>query len=86
VFLWIVPAAARGEWQGGEWRWQIEQNFQEIAVEGVRGGRAAAVTGARLSGRDISWDVDGASFRGRVEAGRIVGELGGTPLLLEKLR
>jgi precorrin-6B methylase 2 len=86
LYLWIVPANARGSWQGGEWRFQVAQNFQEIEVEGARDGRPAPVRSARLSGRDVSWDAAGEKFRGRVEGGRIVGELGGKPLVLEKLR
>lgn len=86
IFLWIVPAAARGKWQGGGWRLRIQQNFQEIELEGARGGLPVPITGARLSGRDISWEAAGARFRGRVEAERIVGELGATPLVLERLR
>ena len=37
IFLWIVPAKARGAWRaaspGGDWRLQVDQNFQEIEVE-----------------------------------------------------
>jgi SAM-dependent methyltransferase len=86
LYLWIVPASARGTWQGGEWRFRIEQNFQQVDVEGARAGRAVPITDARLSGRDISWDAAGARFRGRIDGARIVGELGGTPLALERLR
>jgi precorrin-6B methylase 2 len=85
LYLWVVPAATRGKWQGGEWRLQVEQNFQEIEVDGTRGGRTVPITGARLSGRDISWEADGARFRGRVEGERIVGELGSAPLVLQRL-
>jgi SAM-dependent methyltransferase len=86
LYLWIVPASARGTWQGGEWRLRIGQNFQEIEVDAAHGGRTVPVTGARLSGRDIAWDAAGAGFRGRIEAERMAGELGGAPLVLERLR
>jgi len=86
LYLWIVPASARGTWQGGDWRLRIEQNFQEIEVDATRGGRTVRIAGARLSGRDIAWDAAGTGFRGRVEGERIVGELGRAPLLLERLR
>ena len=69
LLLWIVPADVRGAWEGNGRRFVIEQNYQQIEVDGVAG---------RLSGNDISW----GQFRGRVDGGRIVGEMGGKPLIL----
>ncbi len=73
LYLWIVPADVRGVWRGEGRRFTIEQNYQQIEVDGVNG---------RLSGRAISW----GQFRGRVEGERIVGELGSRPLVLERQR
>jgi precorrin-6B methylase 2 len=70
LFLWIVPADVRGTWVGAGQRLRIEQNYQEIEVDGGRG---------TLSGNDISW----GKFRGRVEGDRIVGE-GGLVLMRER--
>ena len=69
LLLWIVPADVRGVWQGDGHRFAIEQNYQQIEVDGIAG---------KLSGNDISW----GQFRGRVDGGRIVGEMGGKPLIL----
>lgn len=78
--LWIVPADVRGEWRGGPWRLRIEQNFQEIEIEG-----AAAAT---LAGRDIAWRIGDAGFRGRVEGNSITGEVTRegrkTPLVMKR--
>ena len=63
LYLWIVPADVRGTWNGGGRRLRIEQNYQEIEVDGVSG---------KLSGNDITW----SGFRGRVQGERIVGEDG----------
>ncbi|HYL91169.1 MAG TPA: methyltransferase domain-containing protein [Burkholderiales bacterium] len=63
LFLWIVPADVRGTWAGAGQRLRIEQNYQEIDVDGVRGV---------LAGNAVSW----AGFRGRVEGNRIVGDDG----------
>ena len=60
LYLWIVPADVRGTWTGGGQRVRIEQNYQEVEVDGAPG---------RLSGNDISW----GKFRGRVQGDRIVG-------------
>ena len=70
LYLWIVPADVRGVWRGPDMQVRIEQNYQQIDVEGARN--------AVLSGRDIGWD----GFKGRVEGNRIVGELGGRPVTL----
>jgi SAM-dependent methyltransferase len=86
LYLWIVPAEARGAWQGGEWRLRIHQNYQEIEVEGTQGGKPVAVSGAKLTGRDIAWEMQGKRFRGRVEGERIAGELSGTPFTLTRAR
>ena len=63
LFLWIVPADVRGLWKGGGQQVRIEQNYQEIDVDGERGS---------LAGNAISW----GKFRGRVEGNRIVGDDG----------
>jgi hypothetical protein len=88
IFMWIVPAQARGEWQGREVRLRISQNYQEIDVEGEMAGRPLAVKEARLQGTAISFSGEGYSYRGRIGTGRITGELtrggGTTPLVLEK--
>ena len=68
----IVPADVRGVWRGPGVQVRIEQNYQQIDVEGVRN--------AVLSGRDISWE----GFKGRVDGDRIVGELGGRPIELRR--
>ena len=78
LYLWVVPADVRGVWRGGGQRLRIEQNYQEIDVEGA--------TEASLSGSEISWIGKDMEFRGRVEGDRIVGDLGGKPLVLTRLR
>jgi len=88
IFLWLVPAEARGAWQGRDVRLRIAQNFQEIEIEGEAGGRPLAVKQAKLEGTALSFSGEGFDFRGRVGTDRIVGELrrGGTasPVVLTK--
>lgn len=90
IFLWVVPADARGLWVeggvgGGQapgWRLRIDQNYQRIEVEGA--------ARASLSGRDIAWEKDGASFRGTLEGDRMSGTLTrqgrAEPLVLRRAR
>jgi SAM-dependent methyltransferase len=68
LYLWIVPAEVRGTWVARGRRLRIEQNYQQVDVEGA--------SGARLRGSDIAWQWPEGRFSGRVEGGRIVGELG----------
>jgi len=94
LHLWIVPAQARGQWRSsgssraGGWRIRIEQNHQEITLEGSADGAPLEFDQATLTGREIAWRVRGARFRGRVEGERIVGELASAertlPLVLER--
>jgi precorrin-6B methylase 2 len=70
LYLWVVPADVRGIWTGGGKRLRIEQNYQEIDVDGIAG---------KVMGNDITW----GQFRGRVEGGKIVG---GRGLVLERER
>ncbi len=88
IFLWLVPAQVRGGWQGRDWRLRIAQNYQEIEVEGEAWGRPLALKEAKLEGAALSFSGEGFSFRGRVDADRIIGELqrGATASPLELTR
>lgn len=67
LYLWIVPAEARGAWRGSGQEVRIEQNYQHVEVAGAQR--------ARLSGRDIAWESASGTFTGRVEGERIAGEV-----------
>ena len=89
LFLWIVPAKARGTWEGGGWRLRISQNYQELEVEEASlNGHALREPRAKLRGADLLWEAPGLRFEGRVEGDRIRGALAldgaRTPLVLTK--
>ncbi len=98
IFLWIVPANARGTWRAaspqGAWQVRVEQNFQQIEIDAAVDGAPINVASATLEGDRLSFagTLKGAPFmfRGRVEAARIAGEarLGAeapfTPLVFAK--
>ncbi len=100
LHLWIVPTDVRGIWQAeveagsagrtGAWRLVVHQNFQAIDVEASRGGAPIPVRGARLEGRTVRWEADGASFEGEARDGRIAGHLidatGRRPIRFSRLR
>jgi hypothetical protein len=70
-----VPADARGEWSGGDWQVRIYQSYQDVEGEARLRGQPVAITEPRLSGSQIAWTAGGTRFSGRVEGGRMVGEL-----------
>ena len=89
VFLWLVPADARGRWSadlpefGGRWRFDITQKFQILDVDAQAGGSPMVVRGARLRGEEIRLVIAGlvggkgynTLFAGKVTDGRIDGNL-----------
>lgn len=88
VLLWVVPAKVRGSWRAPGWRVRISQNYQEIEVEGEAFGAPLQVRAAKLEGAAIRFSAEGLAFSGRVEGGRIAGELrrGGATTPLAFLR
>ena len=89
VFLWIVPADARGKWQfdlpelGGRWQFDIKQAQQVLDVDARTGGASMVVRGARLRGEEIRLAISGlvggkgynTLFAGKVVEGRIEGNV-----------
>jgi SAM-dependent methyltransferase len=88
VFLWVVPADARGRWIadipeiGGRWQFDIKQTYQVLDVDARAGGSPMVVRGARLRGEELRLGITGVVagrghnvfFRGKVADGRIEGE------------
>ena len=89
VFLWLVPADARGRWVaelpelGGRWQFDIAQKFQILDVDAWAGGSVMVVRGARLRGEEIRLSVTGivggkgynVLFAGKIADGRIEGNV-----------
>ena len=89
MFLWIVPANARGTWvgeipgHGGRWTFTITQRYQIIEADASVPGGGMSVRGMRLRGEEIRLAVVGTLhgkpwnhlFRGIVSGARIDGEL-----------
>jgi SAM-dependent methyltransferase len=87
IFLWLVPADARGRWVadlpdlGGRWQFDITQKFQILDVDARAGGSLMVVRGARLRGEEMRLAVTGVVagkgynllFAGKLADGRIEG-------------
>ena len=76
LYLWVVPAEVRGNWQSSDLKLRIHQNYQELEVEGMLDGRRA-LSGAQgtVAGYEVNWEARGVRFRGRLEGTRLVGDL-----------
>jgi precorrin-6B methylase 2 len=75
LYLWVVPAEARGVWRGIGSEVRIHQNYQHIEIEGRLAGRALKAPRASLRGREIALEDSAARFRGRIQGDQIAGEL-----------
>lgn len=78
IFLWVVPADARGRWE-----LRIAQSYQMIEVEARAGAAPMIVRGARLRGEEVRIAVTGLVggkpwnhlFRGTLAGGTMQGEV-----------
>ena len=89
IFLWVVPADARGQWlsdlptYGGRWQFEIAQKYQVLEVAARAGDATMVVRGARLRGEEIRLALSGAIggkgynalFSGKVADSRIEGNI-----------
>ena len=89
VFLWVVPADARGRWiaeipeLGGRWQFDVTQKFQVLDVDAHAGSAQMVVSRARLRGEEMRMAVTGLVggkaynllFRGRIAGGSIEGDV-----------
>ena len=87
IFLWVVPADARGRWTsdlpdlGGRWQFDIKQTYQVLDVDTRAGGSNMVVRGARLRGEEVRLAITGVVggkgyntlFAGKVTGGSIEG-------------
>lgn len=81
VYLWIVPADARGSWSwdldGRSHSLEVSQRYQEIGLELSAGGSSKETSNEVLRGRRISFRVtDGDrhyNYSGRIEGDTISG-------------
>ena len=73
ALLWIVPAKVSGAWQTPDGPLTLEQQFQNVS--GTLG--ATAITGGRLNGDEIQFQVGDVHYAGRVTGGAIEGTVSG---------
>ena len=81
IFLWIVPAAAGGNWaltdaDGKVYRLEVDQRFQEISGTLTGEDGARTIEAARLSGASIEFTVEAPAgpriFRGTIDGAALI--------------
>jgi hypothetical protein len=90
VYLWIVPAAVEGTWQGAlsgangaRFRLDISQTFQRIEGTLTRDGTATALRDGQVEGTQVRFTVPRAggngvqAFVATINGERMTGEITG---------
>ena len=73
AYLWIVPAKVDGVWRIGGAELSLAQKYQMVSGKLKSGDRLSAVTGGRLNGDEIRFNVGNAAYTGRVHGDVIEG-------------
>jgi SAM-dependent methyltransferase len=73
AYLWIVPAKVEGTWRTGDAELSLTQNFQMVSGRLKRADRLTPVSGGRLKGDEIRFNVGDAVYSGRVRGDVIEG-------------
>jgi len=84
-YFWVVPAQIEGSWvmnglDGGPFRVNLSQWFQNIGGTLTRGGQTFAMLGAKLRGDEVKFqfitpDRKVHAFSGRLDGGRLTGKV-----------
>ena len=80
ALLWIVPAKVEGRWKLPQGELVLKQSFQMVAGSLAGGSARETVSGGRLRGDEITFNVGPARYSGRVSGTTMAGTVtsGGT--------
>jgi SAM-dependent methyltransferase len=73
ALLWIVPAKVAGTWKSAAGEIKIEQEFQNFSGTITKGDKVVTITNGKLTGEQISFTADGATYSGRVSGNSMSG-------------
>ncbi len=66
ALLWIVPAKVEGTWRLQQGELALKQRFQMVSGSLKSGSHSMPITNGRLHGDQITFNVNGAQYTGRV--------------------
>ena len=78
ALLHIVPARVDGTWQFDGGTLALTQEYQQLTGTLARGDAAPVEVTGRLRGNEVTLEIGGRTYTGRVEGGRMSGTAGGT--------
>ena len=73
ALLWIVPANVEGKWKFGKGVLTLIQDYQFVQGELALNGKTSTISEGRLHGDEITFKIDGAAYKGRVDGSKIIG-------------
>ena len=75
ALLWIVPANVEGTWKLGEGVLKLTQEFQMVYGTFKNGTKSSSVHDGRLRGDEITFNIDGNTYSGRIKDNKMAGTL-----------
>ena len=78
ALLWIIPAKVEGTWKLGQGELKLTQKFQMIQGTFKNGTRSSSIRDGRLRGDEITFNIDGNTYSGKVNDKKMIGTLTNT--------
>lgn len=72
-YYWVVPAKADGIWDFRDGKLNLTQKYQVLQGVYLTGNRSIPIEGGKLTGREVSFEIDGIQYKGTVENNRMKG-------------
>jgi hypothetical protein len=73
ALLWIVPAKVAGRWKMPQGELTLKQSFQMVAGSLAGGPSPGTISGGRLRGEEITFNVGSVRYSGRVSGNTMSG-------------
>jgi precorrin-6B methylase 2 len=73
ALLWVVPAKVQGRWRMGASELTLTQTYQTIAGTINGSGRTGQISGGRLRGDEVRFNLGGVEYVGKVSGDTITG-------------
>lgn len=77
VYMWIVPAQVAGTWKVSgkqDFEVELEQQFQKLTGVARIDGKVVNIEDAKVEGDQVTFRVNGTTYRGQVKGNQITGE------------
>lgn len=72
-YYWVVPAKVDGIWDFRDGKLNLTQKYQVLQGAYLTSHKTIPIEGGRLSGNEVSFEIDGIQYKGTVENNRMIG-------------